>query len=80
MSNKCKKCSHSLDDHDRQYGCGIDGCGCSVSEELSDMRRRVISISGVSELYGVATFEECEVLDAIVDRLAMARMAEGDDK
>lgn len=78
--SKCKKCGHSLDDHDHQYGCGVDECGCSVFEELSAMRRRVISIAGVAELYQVATFEECEILDAIVDRMALARMAEGEDK
>lgn len=43
---------------------------------LSEQRRRIISIAVVSELYRVATDDECEVLDIIVDRMAMARMSE----
>ena len=28
--DKCKWCGHSIDAHDRQYGCAEDGCDCET--------------------------------------------------
>ena len=28
--HKCSECGHSIDAHDRQYGCAEDGCDCTA--------------------------------------------------
>ena len=39
--NKCKWCGHSIDAHDRQYGCAEDGCDCETpNARLSGPQQR----------------------------------------
>ena len=36
--NLCLSCGHSIDAHDRQYGCAEDGCDCECQRRSSPGR------------------------------------------
>ena len=36
--NLCLSCGHSIDAHDRQYGCSEDGCDCETPNARANAR------------------------------------------
>lgn len=36
LHNLCLSCGHSIDAHDRQYGCAEDGCDCETPNAAID--------------------------------------------
>ena len=44
--NLCLSCGHSIDAHDRQYGCAEDGCDCETPNDASNRTPREAGSSG----------------------------------